>query len=210
LDDVLFNKLEVCTMLATWYDMSVSTVRPRLHKAGISTWGKVRCLDDEDTMHASVLMLMGEDRWDASYVQVSRPCFCYFAAAHYIPAQATSWQKWMPSQPSCGSAASYLLWSTPAYHFNVVCLAKSRHLGIKSTASETIFLAVIQTCVQPMAALNGLGLHYYTKMARGRVEVVDMNCVQCVVGWVEDPDTNQGWVLIDRSGNLARAVFIED
>lgn len=91
-------------------------------------------------------------------------------------------------------------------HIIVVCLAKSRRLGIEST--ETIFLAAIQTCVQPMAASNGLDLHYYTKM--GRVEVVDMNCVQCVVGRVKDPDTNQGWVLIDRSGNLARAVFIED
>jgi hypothetical protein len=37
-----------------------------------------------------------------------------------------------------------------------------------------------------------------------------MNCVQCVVGHVKDPDSNQGWVLVDRSGNLARAVFNED
>jgi hypothetical protein len=88
LDDVLFNK--VCAALATRYDVSVSTVRPRLHKAGISTWGKVRCLDGGDTMHASVLMSMGEDRRDASYVRVSRPCFCYRAATHYIPVRATS------------------------------------------------------------------------------------------------------------------------
>ena len=91
-------------------------------------------------------------------------------------------------------------------HIIVVHLNKSRRLGIEAT--ETIFFAAIQTCLQPTAASNGLDLHYYSKM--GRVEVVDINCVQCVVGRVKDPDTNQGWVLVDRSGNLARAVFNED
>lgn len=88
-------------------------------------------------------------------------------------------------------------------HIIVVCLAQSRSLGIKQ--SETIILTAIQVCVEPTAALNGLDLHYYSKM--GRVEVVDLTCVQCVVGRVKDPDTNSGWVVIDRSGSLARAVF---
>jgi len=56
-----------------------------------------------------------------------------------------------------------------------------------------------------MVALNGLDLHYYSKM--GCVEVLDMTCVQCVVGRVKDPDTSNGWVLVDRSGSLARAAF---
>jgi hypothetical protein len=83
LDKALFNK--VCATLATRYDVSVSIMQPRLHKAKISTWGKVRCLDSGDTMHASVLVLMGEDRQDASYVRVSRPSFRYYSVAHYTP-----------------------------------------------------------------------------------------------------------------------------
>jgi hypothetical protein len=42
-------------------------------------------------------------------------------------------------------------------HIIVVCLAKSRSLGIKQ--SETIILTAIQVCVEPTAALNGLDLH---------------------------------------------------
>ena len=87
----------------------------------------------------------------------------------------------------------------------VICFTKSHSLGI--TKSKTIFLAAIQACVEPTAALNGLDLHYYSKM--GRVEIVDMTCVQCVVGRVKDPNTNNGWVVVDRSGSLARAVFNE-
>lgn len=71
----------------------------------------------------------------------------------------------------------------------------------------TIFLAAIQTCTNPTRATNGLDLHYYTKM--GRIEVVDMTCVQCLVGRVKDPVVNNGWIIIDRSGNQARAVFHE-
>lgn len=91
-------------------------------------------------------------------------------------------------------------------HIVVVCLAKSHSLGIEK--SETIFLAAIQMCVEPTAASNGLDLHYYSKM--GRVEIVDLTCVQCVVGRVKDPDTKNGWVVIDRSGSLARAVFNQE
>jgi hypothetical protein len=68
LNAALFNG--VCAMLATQFDVPLSTVRPRLDKAQISTWGKVRCLDS-DTIHASSSMTMGDDRRDASYVRVS-------------------------------------------------------------------------------------------------------------------------------------------
>ena len=70
LEPALFNK--VCAALATRFDIPLSTVRPHLLKANISTWGKVRCLDGGDTMHASALVTMGDDRRDASYVRVSR------------------------------------------------------------------------------------------------------------------------------------------
>ena len=71
LDTALFHK--VCAALATRFDVLLSTVRPHLMKAKISTWGKVHCPDSGDTIHASTLVTMGDDRWDASYVQVSKP-----------------------------------------------------------------------------------------------------------------------------------------
>ena len=47
-----------------------------------------------------------------------------------------------------------------------------------------------------------LDMHYYKK--QGRVEVVDIGIVQCLVGRVK----GRGWsVIIDRSGDPARAAF---
>lgn len=88
----------------------------------------------------------------------------------------------------------------------MVELAQSRCLHIEN--SEIIFFAAIQTCANPEPHPNGLDLHYYSKM--GHVEIVDMTCVQCVVGRIQDPDTTNGWVLMDRSGNQARAVFNDE
>jgi hypothetical protein len=41
------------------------------------------------------------------------------------------------------------------------------------------------------------------------MEVVDIECVQCVVAHVKDPDVRNGWVIFDQSGNQAQAVFAE-
>lgn len=74
LDTALFNK--VCAALATRFDVSLSTIRPRLEKAKISMWGKIRCANGGDTIHASTLVTMGDDRRDASYVRVSKLYYC--------------------------------------------------------------------------------------------------------------------------------------
>lgn len=87
----------------------------------------------------------------------------------------------------------------------IVVIEFGKSQVLDSETAETIIFAAIQICVDPIAASSGLDLHHYTKM--GRVEIVDMTCVQCVVGRIKDPDITNGWVLLDRSGNQARSVF---
>jgi len=202
LDNALFNK--VCAALATRFDASITTVRPHLKKARISTWGKVRCLDGGDTMHACKMMSMGDDNRDASYIRVSR--FSFYVVPILIMCQYEQLVDKNERYRNLPVELQLCTFYGQLQHIVVIHLAKSHCLGIKT--SETVFLAVVQTCLEPTVDLNGLDLHYYSKM--GRVEVVDMNCVQCVVGRVKDPDSKNGWVVIDRSGSLARAVFSGD
>ena len=49
-----------------------------------------------------------------------------------------------------------------------------------------------------------LPIPFYTRA--GALEVVDIKCIQCVVGRVEDRGR---WGLVDRSGPLAHAVFTD-
>lgn len=48
-------------------------------------------------------------------------------------------------------------------------------------------------------------MHFYVE--HRRTEVVDITTIQCLVGRFED---RKEWVIIDRSGDLARASFTLD
>jgi hypothetical protein len=83
------------------------------------------------------------------------------------------------------------------HHLFAIPIARSRNLGIES--DTTILLAAIRNI--KVMSVNSLDMHYYQDY--GRLDVVDITCLQCQVGRV--PDGNK-WVIIDRSGTLSRAV----
>jgi hypothetical protein len=72
--------------------------------------------------------------------------------------------------------------------------------------SMTVILAAIRTCeldggVTPLS----LDIHYYSRT--GALHFVDVTNIQCLVGRVKDGNK---WAIIDRSGSLARAVYVDD
>jgi hypothetical protein len=80
-----------------------------------------------------------------------------------------------------------------------------RDLGLVN--ASTIILAAIRNChlddVDPQ--LQGLDVRFYS--SEGPLHVVDITSVQCSVGRIRD--RNQ-WAIIDRSGTLARALYVGD
>lgn len=68
---------------------------------------------------------------------------------------------------------------------------------------ETLLLAVIRSCTIE-ASDDRLDLHFYKQL--GRTEVVDLTTIQCVVGRVHDRGR---YAIIDRSGTLSRALYLE-
>ncbi|KAJ3489496.1 hypothetical protein NLI96_g2091 [Meripilus lineatus] len=67
-----------------------------------------------------------------------------------------------------------------------------------------IIVGVIRSCVIQRDHPS-LDIHYYEK--EGGLEVVDITSVQCLIGRVKE---DKGWAIIDRSGSLSRAYYIED
>jgi hypothetical protein len=84
----------------------------------------------------------------------------------------------------------------------VISIPASPALGLKQRTA--LVLAAIRTCANPqMKGENGI--YYYTR--EGHLEVVDVNCVQCLVGRVKDGNE---WAIVDRSESSARPVFAEE
>jgi hypothetical protein len=73
----------------------------------------------------------------------------------------------------------------------------------------TIIMAAIRVCkVDPTIQIPHLDFHFYSGF--GKLDVVDITCLQCLVARVPDLDTQNLWAIADRSGNLARAVYLQD
>lgn len=89
---------------------------------------------------------------------------------------------------------------------NIFAIKLQGSTGSTSGHQETVVLAGIRACkLDERAPPGGLDIHYYT--TEGRYEVVDINNIQCLVGRIRD---REQWAIIDRSGSLARAMYIED
>ena len=72
--------------------------------------------------------------------------------------------------------------------------------------SMTVILAAIRTCdLEDDATTAGLDFHYYSRT--GALHFVDATSIQCLVGRVKD---GSKWAIIDRSGSLAWAVYVDD
>lgn len=86
----------------------------------------------------------------------------------------------------------------------VVQLPPAPQLDQALTAPSTLILAGITTC--PITATNARDMPYYDVL--GRYEVVDVECVQCLVGRMKVSEGK--WVIIDRSGGIEHSFYIPD
>ena len=78
---------------------------------------------------------------------------------------------------------------------------------LRLDAPITIMLAAIRNCVvdEGDRQLHVLDIQYYS--SEGALHVVDVTSIQCLVGQIRDRNK---WALIDRSGSLVRACYIDD
>jgi hypothetical protein len=65
-------------------------------------------------------------------------------------------------------------------------------------------LAAVHTCANAQRKREN-NIYYYSW--EGHLEVVDINCIQCLVGRVKDGNE---WAIVDRSDTCARAVFVAE
>jgi hypothetical protein len=87
-------------------------------------------------------------------------------------------------------------------HIFVIRLKASPVVGL--TEDTTLILAAIRACADAKLKAEN-NIYYYLR--EGHLEVVDMECVQCLVGRVKDGNS---WAIIDCSESCARPIFVDD
>src|SRR5215510_6108194 len=75
----------------------------------------------------------------------------------------------------------------------VICLPATPELALDNVSM--LILAGIRQC--EIDATNSMGMPFHSKT--GRFKVVDITCIQCLVGRIQN---DKKWAIIDRSGGL--------
>ncbi|KAJ7131920.1 hypothetical protein C8R46DRAFT_924112 [Mycena filopes] len=184
LDKSLARKIITC--LATRYDVGVAIIKKYFDPTAVEQWAKVQRLQGGDRMLTSSMMTSEtEDRRDATYVR-------------YVLLVDANAQR-----PRLAPRFVPTTFYGQLQNIFVVKLPAADELQLQT--ETTLILAAVRPCIITMK--NDLDMHYYKK--DGGVEVVDMSCIQCLVGRFKTTD-KKTWVIIDRSGNLARPYYDPD
>ena len=84
---------------------------------------------------------------------------------------------------------------------NIFVVGLKASPALKLNKQTNLILAAIRTCSDPQIKSEN-GMFYYSQ--EGHLEVVDIGCVQCLVGRVKDGNE---WAIIDCSESSARPTF---
>jgi hypothetical protein len=83
---------------------------------------------------------------------------------------------------------------------NIVVVHFSATAQLALDAEATVILAGIRQC--EINATNSMETSFYSR--KGRFEVVDITCVQCLIGRIQN---GQRWAIIDRSDRLQQSQY---
>ncbi|KAH9930109.1 uncharacterized protein B0H18DRAFT_873442 [Fomitopsis serialis] len=184
LDKAVHDK--IISHLSTRFEAPVRDVRAMLRPETITQWGKLQILGGGDLVRSTTLGGIREDSRNASYVR-------YESLVDKFAGQR--------NRPSVFELRTFYgeLQHIVSLDVQVTDTAGARRV-------ETLILAGIRTCkLDDRPSPGGLDIHYYT--TTGRYEVVDINNIQCLVGRIHDRGQ---WAIVDRSGSLARAIYVEE
>ncbi|KAJ7028358.1 hypothetical protein C8F04DRAFT_1291327 [Mycena alexandri] len=187
ISDTLANRITIC--LATCFDCHVATIKKYFNPCEVDQWAKVERLDGGDRMLASSMLTSTEDRRDATYVRFE------------LLVDANARNKRL--------APRYVASSFYGQLQNIFVVKLPPAAELELTEETTFILAAVTEC--KVTAQNSLDMHYYRK--EGPLQVVDITSIQCLVGRVQTVNQKEWaleWVVIDRSGSLARAKFNVD
>jgi len=173
----------IAAALATRFEATVATVRRYLAVAQIEEWAKICRIDSDagDTMWASSLVSVRDDSRDATYYEMLVDKFA-------------NWRRRAPNYEL------QTFYGQPQHIFTIHFITACPDLGLQDPT--TIFLAAMRSCVLDDASVaEHLDMHSYSK--EGPLHFLDVLGIQCLIGQVKDGNR---WMIIDRSGSLARAL----
>ena len=163
---------------------------------------------DGDTMRASSMSAQRDDSRNASFVRVRVTAL---VKSTYSQSAERQYQVLVDKHARRKNQPEELIGQTlygELQHIYVVRFTTAcPQLGMHEPT--TLIFGGIQSCklTNDDSELTSLDIHFYSR--EGNFDVVDIMSIQTLVGRA-DGGLNGTWAIFDRSGSLARAVFVDD
>ncbi|OJT08402.1 hypothetical protein TRAPUB_690 [Trametes pubescens] len=200
---------KIVSALCTRYAATPAAIRTAL-PLEVQQWGKLRILNDGDTIRAAELVAEAEDGRDASFIRVriqscsslSRPVTIHPLTYHVIKYEL------LVDKNARYRQRPVILEQKTFYgqlrHILVIKLGPVPSASPPQLHPSTLMLGAVRRCVIE-SDHHDLDIHYYKRF--GALEIIDISTIQCLVGRVQDRGR---FAIIDRSGSLARAIYVQD
>ncbi len=200
---------KIVSALCTRYAATPAAIRTAL-SLEVQQWGKLRILNDGDTIRAAELVAEAEDGRDASFIRVriqscsslSRPVTIHPLTYHVIKYEL------LVDKNARYRQRPVILEQKTFYgqlrHILVIKLGPVPSASPPQLHPSTLMLGAVRRCVIE-SDHHDLDIHYYKRF--GALEIIDISTIQCLVGRVQDRGR---FAIIDRSGSLARAIYVQD
>ncbi|KAF9023214.1 hypothetical protein BDZ89DRAFT_1093121 [Hymenopellis radicata] len=168
-------------------------VRRHLANADVQEYGKIRRIDSEagDTIWSNAASRSREDKRDATFVRYE---MIVDKRARFQGSQV------LEKETFYGQLQ----------HLYAVTFSDPEALqDLKCEEPTTILMASIQACnINTAEHGPDLDIHFYSDL--GKIDVVDVTCIQALIGRIASPVGQSKWAIIDRSGDLARAEWVDE
>ncbi|KAH9929850.1 uncharacterized protein BXZ73DRAFT_47840 [Epithele typhae] len=156
------------------------------------SWAKLRILNGGDVIQAASIKGIASDTRDRTFVRYQT----------FIDKNSRKKKK----APEFQLETFY---GRLIHIFSISFDTPSSIADLRLDSPTKVILAVIKPCIIS-STNNRLDIHYYSE--QGSEIVLDLKCIQCVVGRVPIPPGGfkADWAIVDRSGSLARALEVDD
>jgi hypothetical protein len=162
-------------------------------------WKKLKILDrDEMIRTADCHDKTCTFARDNTFIKVSRPK--HYSCISLTPLQ---YRVQIDKNANKRNASVVLVWNEYYGHLirilSFSLLADCQYQVDDGTTTPRIHVVVVIAPVPRPVTANELGMQFYKGDRLKSAKVLDLSCIQCVVGWIRDHDQ---WALIDR-GTIA-------
>ncbi|THH27119.1 hypothetical protein EUX98_g7065 [Antrodiella citrinella] len=196
IDKGTFDK--IVGTLCTRFESSPAHVKVVLNSATFQEWSKVQILGGGDLIRTAAVDRRSEDSREASFVRYEL----------LIDRNAR-----FPNRPVILQKETFFGHLQKIYHLTLPkeplgrVRRPSAQLPPPSVPTPiTVLLAVIRA--YPTTERHStLDIHYHT--SSGNLDVIDMTTLGCLVARFRVAENSTKWAVIDRSGSLARALYVE-